>query len=325
MGDICSGKYKQYRKMKKLALTLFAAIFVLISAAQTPENWKQLEKPLNFFLVNDLGRNGYYDQKPIAEVMGKMAETIDIEFVVAAGDVHHFEGVRSTADPLWMTNYELIYSHPDLMTPWYAVCGNHEYRGNTQAVIDYSNISARWNVPSLYYTKVMEEDGATIRIIMIDTPSLLDKYREDSEKYPDAGKQDYKAQLQWLDKTLSEAKEDWVIVVGHHPIYADTDKNDSERKDMQERVDKILRAHKNVDMYLCGHIHNFQHIRKPNCNIDYVVNTSGSLSREVKPVEGTKFCSSATGFSLITVDKKELILHMMDKTGKVIYSVKRTK
>ena len=60
--------------------------------------------------------------------MGSMAEAIDIEFVVAAGDIHHFEGVQSTSDPLWMTNYELIYSHPDLMIPWYPVCGNHEYR-----------------------------------------------------------------------------------------------------------------------------------------------------------------------------------------------------
>ena len=57
-------------------------------------------------------------------------------------------------------------------------------------------------------------------------------------------------------------------------------------------------------MYLCGHIHNFQHVRKAGSNIDYVVNTSGSLSRDVKPVDGTKFCSSETGFSLITAEQK---------------------
>ena len=47
----------------------------------------------NFIVANDLGRNGYYDQKPIAEQMGRLAEEIDIEFVAAAGDIHHFEGV----------------------------------------------------------------------------------------------------------------------------------------------------------------------------------------------------------------------------------------
>ena len=311
--------------MKRVGISLFLMMAAVAAFAQNAAIWKTLEKPLNFYLANDLGRNGYYDQKPIAELMGKMAETIDIEFVVAAGDVHHFEGVRSVQDPLWMTNSDLIYSHPDLMLPWYPVLGIHEYRGNTQAVIDYSGISARWQMPARYYTKVMEEDGATIRLVMIDTPPLLDKYRKDIGKYPDAAKQDIDKQLAWLDSVLTSAKEDWVMVVGHHPIYADTDKNESERADMQKRVDSILRKHGNVDMYVCGHIHNFQHIRKPDSRIDYVVNTSGSLAREVNPVDGTRFCSDATGFSLITVDKQELCLYMMDKEGKVLHTVRRTK
>jgi len=318
-------------KTKSLIRLASIAAFVLCmsalpASAQNEAAWKSLEKPLNFYLANDLGRNGYYDQKPIAELMGRMAETIDIEFVVAAGDVHHFEGVRSVDDPLWMTNYELIYSHPDLMLPWYPILGNHEYRGNTQAVVDYSKVSARWDMPDKYYTQVMEEDGATIRLVMIDTSPLLDKYREDTEKYPDAGKQDMDRQLAWIDSVLTAATEDWVLVVGHHPIYAYTDKSESERTDMQKRVDSILRKHGNVDMYLCGHIHNFQHIRKKGSDTDYVVNSSGSLSRQnVEPVDGTVFCSGEPGYSLITVDKKELCLHMVDKNGNIIHTIKRTK
>lgn len=84
-------------------------------------------------MANDLGRNGYYDQKTIAELMGEMAGTVDPQCVLAVGDIHHFNGIASLQDPLWMTNYELIYSHPDLMIDWFPVCGNHEYRGNTDA------------------------------------------------------------------------------------------------------------------------------------------------------------------------------------------------
>lgn len=310
---------------KKTCLLLGLSLSILAAPAQTPEAWAALEKPINFYLANDLGRNGYYDQKPIAELMGRMAEAVDIEFVVAAGDVHHFEGVRSVNDPLWMTNYETIYSHPDLMIPWYPVCGNHEYRGNTQAVVDYSDVSARWRMPARYYTRVEENDGVTVRLVMVDTAPLLDKYRNDTEKYPDAAKQSIEQQLEWIDSVLTAAREDWVLVVGHHPIYADTDKNDSERTDLQRRLDTILRKHPNVDMYLCGHIHNFQHIRRPGSTIDYVVNTSGSLSREVQPIEGTQFCSDRTGFSLITADKKELNLYMMDKEGNILHTVTRRK
>lgn len=297
----------------------------LSATAQGEAAWKQLEKPLNFYLANDLGRNGYYEQKPVAELMGRMAEAIDIECVVAAGDVHHFEGVRSTQDPLWMTNYELIYSHPELMLPWYAILGNHEYRGNTQACVDYSAVSARWNMPSRYYTRVVENDGVEVRLVMVDTTPMMDKYRNDTAGYPDAAGQDRNRQLQWIDSVLTAAKEQWVVVVGHHPIYAETGKSETERADMQKYLDTVLRRHKNVDMYLCGHIHNFQHLRAKGSSIDYVVNSSGSLARKVKPVDGTVFCSPLEGFSLITADSKQLALHMVDKNGKVIYSVVRNK
>ena len=121
------------------------------------------------------------------------------------------------------------------------------------------------------------------------------------------------------------AKEDWVMVVGHHPIYAETPKDESERIDMQNTLGKVLGKYPKVAMYLCGHIHNFQHIRVPGSSIDYVVNSSASLSRKVKPIEGTQFCSPETGFSVIAADKKELCLHMIDKTGKVLYTVRRQK
>ena len=318
--------------MKKNMIILLALALSLISCGQATvtadhtQEWKSLEKPLNFYLANDLGRNCWYDQKPIAETMGRMAEAIDIEFVVAAGDVHHFEGVQSISDPLWMTNYELIYSHPDLMIDWYPICGNHEYRSNTDAVVEYSNVSARWTMPAKYYTFVKEEDDVTVRIVMLDTTPMIDKYREETEKYADASKSDWNEQIAWLDKVLSEADEDWVIVVGHHPIYAYTDKSDSERTDLQQRLDPVIRKYGNVDMYLCGHIHTFQHIRRPDCDIDYIVNTSGSLSREdVKPIEGTVFCSNKSGWSLLTACKDTLSLHMLDKDGSVLHTVTRTK
>ena len=158
----------------------------------------------------------------------------------------------------------------------------------------------------------------------IDTTPLIDKYRQENDKYPDACQQNIDDQLQWLDGVLASAKEDWVIVVGHHPIYAETPKDDIERLNMQQRVDPILRKH-HVDMYVCGHIHNFQHVRVKGSDIDYVTNSSGSLSRKVNPIEGTQFCSPEPGFSIISATPKTLELRMIDKTGKVLHTVTRNK
>lgn len=303
---------------------IFAAIAALLVGSAASAQTKIKKGDLNFIVATDLGRNGYYDQKPVAAMMGEVAEQVGPDAVIALGDTHHYGGVESVNDPLWMTNYELIYSHPELMVNWYPICGNHEYRGNTQAVVDYSNVSRRWSMPAKYYTKTFDDDGTTLRVVFLDTPPLIDKYRKKTETYPDAAKEDADAQLKWLDKTLAEAKEDWVVVVGHHPIYAYTDKSESERTDMQKRVDTILRRY-NVDMYICGHIHNYQHIRRQGSKIDYVVNTSGSLTRMPKEIEGTVFCSDAAGFSVLTVGKKELNLHLLDKNGTVIHTVARSK
>ena len=312
--------------LKRLTfLCLLLCTAAIAAVAQDAASWAKLEKSVNFYIANDLGRNGYYDQKPIAELMGRMAETVGIECVVAAGDVHHFEGVRSTSDPLWMTNYELIYSHPELMLPWHPILGNHEYRGNTQAVLDYAGISARWEMPARDYTFTVEDNDVTVRVVMLDTTPLIDKYREDTVGYPDACRQEVEPQLSWLDRVLTDAREDWVIVVGHHPIFAQTEKSEKERLDMQRRVDTVLRRHDNVAMYVCGHLHTFQHIRRQGTDIDYVVNSSASLSREVSPIEGTQFCSGATGFSLVAADKDRLCLYMLDKDGKVLHTVSKTR
>lgn len=309
-------------KIKRLFFLLLISVCTFVQAQVT--DYSIFDDKLNFYVANDLGRNGYYDQKPIAELMGAMAEEIGPEFVLATGDVHHFEGVRSVNDPLWMTNFELIYSHPELMIDWFPVLGNHEYRGNTQAVLDYTNVSRRWSMPARYYTKAFEEEETTIRIVWLDTAPLIDKYRNEKESYPDACKQDMNKQLLWADSVLTSAKEDWIIVAGHHPIYAETSKDDSERRDMQKRLDTILRKHK-VDMYICGHIHNFQHIRVPGSDIDYIVNSAGSLARKVKPIEGTKFCSPEPGFSICSASKKEFNLYMIDKKGNILYTISRKK
>ena len=57
-----------------------------------------------------------------------------------------------------------------------------------------------------------------------------------------------------------------------------------------------------------------------------IVNSSASLSRrKVQAVEGARFVSGATGFSLITIDLHHHSLYMMDKDGNVLHTVERTR
>lgn len=302
---------------KKLLLFVWS-LFVMSAYAHAQEI---LKGDINLMVVSDLGRNGYYDQKPIASLMGRIAEQTPPDAILALGDIHHYLGIESVDDPLWLTNFELIYDHPELQVEWNPVLGNHEYKGNAQAVVDYSSKSRRWEMPNRYYSKSFKKNDVTIKVIFLDTPSLIDEYIF-SNIYPDAKLENMESQLQWLDDELSNSNEMWVIVVGHHPIYAYTDKDDTERTDMQHRVDKILRKHK-VDMYVSGHIHNFQHIKMPNTDIDYIVNSSASLSRPVQEIDGTLYCNGESGFSYICVSKNQLDFNMIDKKGDIVYTISR--
>ena len=70
-------------KTKSLLVLLFITICTIGYAQKS--DYSIFDKKFNFYIANDLGRNGYYDQKPIAELMGTMAEEIGPEFVVATG------------------------------------------------------------------------------------------------------------------------------------------------------------------------------------------------------------------------------------------------
>lgn len=310
--------------MRRTILAVVALLLVVSTAsAHNPKAWRKMKENLNFFLVSDVGREGCFNQKVIANTMGEMARYIKPRCVIATGDTHHGKGVKSVDDPHWQSNYEAVYTHPKLQIDWYVALGNHEYQSSPNALIEYSSLNPRWHFPKRYYTTVFKKGGVSIRFVMLDTTPMIDRFRE--SKNPEARNQDYEKQLEWLDSVLKEAKEDWVIVAGHHPIYAQTHKKEIEREDMQNRLNTVLCNHPNVDIYLAGHVHSFQHFRSEESNIDYVVNSSGGKGRDVKQMKGTQFCSSESGFSVMSVDKKHLSIYMIDKNGNILHTVNRTK
>jgi len=276
----------------------------------------------NFYVVSDIGRNGYYKQKAVAEAMGNLTETVHPKFIIASGDTFHYNGVRSTSDPLWMTNFESIYSHPELLIDWYPLFGNHEYRGNTQAMIDYSKISRRWNMPAHYYTFTKKIDKEnSVRFVCLDTPPFLKEYQLLPDQFPDIAKQDTRKQLVWMDSVLTVSHEKWVIVVGHHPIYS-VDTRHGNTQELIEQLDPILRKH-HVDFYFAGHIHCAQHIQKNG--IDYIVSASGSLGAPATSGTDSKYVNSAEGFTICSVKSGTFEFIFVNEKGEELYRYKKTK
>jgi len=276
---------------------------------------------LNFIVVNDMGRREESEQQTIADLLGRQAAESRFDFIAVAGDPIHDDGVTSVTDEEWNLKFERIYTAESLQKlPYYVVSGNHEYRGNVQAILDYSKVSERWNAPARYYTleRLIGKSEQKALFVFIDTSPLIDKYRESGE-YSDAEEQNMELQLLWLDSVLTASNERWTFVIGHHPIYAYTEKVESERTDLQTRVGTIIEKHA-VDFYICGHIHNFQYIKPFGCKVNYIVNSSASLSRDVNPIDGTIFYNPDPGYTTFTVSADSAQFYFINHSGTIVYN-----
>jgi Icc-related predicted phosphoesterase len=307
---------------RKLSLLLISLFWVFQAKSQALVNPAKLtESSLNFMVSSDMGRRGVSEQKNVAVLMGKEADLNPISLIAVAGDPIHDDGVKSTTDTEWKEKFEKIYTAPSLMKiPWYVVSGNHEYHGSVQAILDYSKISDRWKAPARYYSieKTIDKEGNKCLLMFIDTAPIIDKYRNSTE-YSDAGKQDIEKELKWMDSTLVNSKDKWKIVIGHHPVYADTEKEETERTDMQKRVGVILENRK-ADVYICGHIHNFQHIKPVGKSVNYIVNASACEARKVNKTDGTLFCKDDPGFTVCSVTAETFSFSFINNKGETVYN-----
>ena len=279
-------------------------------------------KKFNFFIVSDWGWNGYKHQQEVADEMGVLGEKTNPKFIVSCGDNFQLQGVASAQDPLWMVNFENVYKDLSLQVDWFPVLGNHDYKGNTQAEIDYSSISRRWRMLAHYYTFSRKiNDSISARFIFLDTPPLVDEYYR-GEGYPDVFKQDSAKQVQWLHDVLANSKEQWKLVFGHHPIYS-ASKTHGNTPEMIRKVKPLMEKY-NAQIYFCGHDHDFQHLRDKNGKVDCIVTGTGGEPRPASTDAESIFSGSVPGFSIISFEGDSIRVDFVDSKGNLVYTMTRT-
>jgi acid phosphatase len=274
---------------------------------------------LNFVLVGDWGRLGRDHQTDVARQLGITAAAMGSRFTVSMGDNFYENGVTSVDDPQWQFSYEQIYIAPSLQSPWKIILGNHDYRGNVQAQLDYAKTSNRWQLPARYYAETVDlPAGGTADVFYLDTSPFIKNY---IGTRTDISGQDTAAQLQWLDAALTSSKADWKIVIGHHPIYtalAPEADYDHDQPDLIARLDPVLRAH-NVHIYINGHDHNLQVVKMNG--ITYVTNGAGSATYEAtSAVIRDGFVSGKHGFMTIQLSAQKLDFALIDMGGQTLYA-----
>ena len=158
--------------------TLISRRAVLAGAVALPLAPALAKTPtLDFVVIGDWGREGSNKQTDVAAAMGRSAEQIGSKFVVSVGDNFYEDGVKNLDDVQWKTSFEDIYAAKSLQTRWDVILGNHDYRGNVQAQLDYGSRSKRWNMPARYWQQNEKlPDGTEIAFFYVDTSPFLRHY-----------------------------------------------------------------------------------------------------------------------------------------------------
>jgi tartrate-resistant acid phosphatase type 5 len=298
MGD------RRFARREVLLTGLAAAAIPRVAAAQAkPE--------LAFLTIGDWGRRASEDQPAVAAQMAKTARAIDSEFVATVGDNFYQDGVQSSADSHWRQSFLDVYD-PVALEAWYPALGNHDYHGNPDAQIAFSQVDGRWRLPARYYRqRVKTSKGAKVDLFMIDSSPIADK--KWAPKSPDIA-----IQKAWLKSELAASDAQWKLVFGHHTVVSS---GESGRlyPEFAQWLTPLLKQY-GVQAYVCGHDHHLEHL--VHDGMTYIISGGGSQGDGLKAQKapGHKAGWPLAGFTAFKITGDTLTVDFIGKTGATLGS-----
>lgn len=308
--------------MKKLLIGLGVLIVLLLSTffvwrnkapsyqGQSLHATLPAGEAVDILILGDTG-TGDENQERIAEAMNTYCRSNPLAAVLFLGDNFYMAGVSSVNDEQWQSKFMRPYGRDCLKdVPFYALLGNHDYKGNTLAQIQKKSDKPSWNMLHRFYDIRI---GDLLNITMLDT-NILDV----------CGFSSY-CSVDFLRTSLSESNARFNLVLGHHPIASSSGKYP--RKVQGVLLEKYLCEKANY--YIAGHSHHLEHLTSGACKkpLDmFVVGGGGADLYEVKTWQKeTKFALSAYGFMSLRADKEKMTFAFHDADLKKLYEVTKTK
>ena len=243
-----------------------------------------------------------------------------VAFALVVGDNFYDSGVQSVSDPQWETKFEKMYDPEQLNFPFYAVLGNHDWKGKPSAQIAYaaSNPGTRWRMDNFYYRRTMggSAERPLAEFFFIDT----NLWFPGNQSLP-IGNQ----QLIWLEAGLKASKARWRFIVCHHPPFPDGDHAlEKETTIVRETLTPIYTKYA-VDAVFSGHDHDLQRAEIPGIKSLFLVSGSGGATLRGRLIEkyAQFYHGPQAGFLAIQLDKNTLRGQFQDPHGNIFDSWER--
>lgn len=225
---------------------------------------------LRFISVADTG-TGAKGQYAVAEAMTQYHGENPFNIAVLAGDNIYNNGEIEKINAVFEKPYQPLLQQG---VKFYACLGNHDIRtANGDPQVKY----AGFNMQGRYYT--FRRDP--IQFFALDTNRNAD----------------WKNQLVWLEKELSQSTAPWKVVFGHHQIYSSGiyGVNQPFLKTLTPLFKKY-----GVQLYINGHEHSYERTRSID-GTTYLICGAGGGTRPVGRSEWTEFSASRLSFATFDV------------------------
>lgn len=255
------------------------------------------DESIVFAVMGDFGR-GNYGQYAVADAMHTVCQKRVCDFVLGLGDNIYPNGVRSVHDPQLENKFEKPYAEFGRFDFW-MILGNHDWRGNAQAQIDYTRHSPRWRLPSAYYA-------------VPGLPPWLSLFGIDSTAV--GQNQPIEREQRERAKAHLCRRDGWRILFAHHPGRSSAFGGNSPR--MQQYLEPIFETCR-IHVVLAGHDHH-QELTEADGTV-HVVQGAGSLPGALKADASTEFTTRELGFSIVEARPEALSIDFYDTSGARLY------
>jgi len=280
-------------------------------------------REVNLLTMGDIGQVGP-GQARVAAALEKhvQASSRTFDALFTAGDNFYvkFTGVD---DPKWRTMFEDMYNPAVLKFSFYAALGNHDYEEVTpggirkwQIEMEYSRVNpnSRWKLPAHWYRIDLPERAEKPLVSVL----VLDSYKDG------VGEARWAEQLAWVKEQLeAPRKSTWVIAIAHHPLFSNGRHGDIGV--LQRDFGPLFQQH-GVDLYICGHDHDLQHLEMPGYKMSFLlVGGGGASTRPMTNDVRGPFSRAMQGFADLNFTPDRVTVRYVGVDGSVLHAFERTR
>lgn len=246
------------------------------------------DKSVRFAVIGDNG-TGDGPEYEVAALMEKYREVVGFDFVTMMGD--NIYGGHKPKD------FERKFEQPykpllDAGVKFYACLGNHDNSNET--------LYKPFNMNGQHYNSFKKGD---VQFFVLDS------------NYMDA------AQLDWVQRQLSESNAKWKIPYFHHPLYSDGRFHGPDL-DLRKLLMPIFEKY-GVNVVLSGHEHLYERFKPEDGIYFFIVGNSGELRygnlRQGSQIMAKGFDTDRS-FMLVEISGDKFYFQTISRTGETIDS-----